>query len=169
VAAAGAVLLAIVNLVAQRYVDRRRDIEARQREKKIEVYVGFQRFWFDFLLSPESRKARSEGRQNFDEIAPKLNEITQEMILWASPGVLKAQSDFRRLISNSKKKPPPEQVMLQFEKVLYEIRKDLGHGKGRMKERDVLALFIYDVDEMEALPDEPQSKKIEKQSQSKSD
>lgn len=149
-AAAGAVLLAIVNLVAQKYVDRRRDIEARQRERKIKVYQRFLKFWFEFLLSPENRKARAQGRQNVEEVAPELNDITQQLILWASDSTLKAHSDFRRLLSDTKRKPRPTEVMLKFERLLYQIRKDLGHNNRSLKERDVLALFINDVDEIDS-------------------
>lgn len=148
-AAAGAVLLAIINIVAQRYVDRRRDIEARQRDKKIELYQKFMTYWFNLLLSLEDHKARAGGAPKLEVVGTELNDITQQLILWGSDGVLKAHSDFRRLISSTEREPHHAETLLKFEAVLYQFRKDLGHSNRKLKERDILALFVNDVDKLD--------------------
>lgn len=147
-ATGGAVLLAIINHAAQRYLDRRRDIEARQRERKIEIYQRFMRFWFDFLLSKENRNARAKGEQNIESVLPELNEITQQLILWGSDRVLKSYSDFRRYITSESENRSHVQTLALFEVMLYEFRKDLGHSNRKLEERDILALFVNDVDKL---------------------
>lgn len=152
VAAAGAVLLAIINIVAQRYVERRREIEVRQRDKKIDLYQQFTKFWFEFLLSPENRRARAEGTHDVTASVPEMNNLTQQIILWGSDGVLKRYSDLRRHITNPEHNQDHVKTMLLFEKVLSALRKDLGHSNQGLKERDILALFINDVDKLDSRP-----------------
>lgn len=152
VAAAGAILLAIINIVAQRFIERRREVEARQREKKIALYQQFVKFWFDFLLSPESRKARAEGQQDIPRLLPEMNDLTQQIILWASDGVLKRYSAFRRHLTNPKLAADHVATMVLFEKLLLEFRKDLGYANQGIEERDILALFINDIDRLGTVP-----------------
>lgn len=154
-AAAGAILLAVINLTAQRYLDRRREIEARQRDKKIDLYQNFVKLWFGVLISPESIKARAEGVQNVEKYIPELNDITQQLILWGSDGVLKSYSDFKRYISSSSQSKNHIQILTMFEDLLYEFRRDLGHNNRSLKERDILAVFINDIDKLDTLETTP--------------
>lgn len=156
-AAAGAVLLAVINLTAQRYLDRRREIEARQRDKKIDLYQNFVKLWFDLLLSQESREARAEGMQNVEKYVPELNDITQQLILWGSDDVLKSYSDFKRHTTSSPQNQNRIRTITMFEDLLYEFRRDLGHNNRSLKERDVLALFINDIDKLDTLENTPPS------------
>lgn len=148
VASAGAVLLAITNVVVQRVVEKRREIEARQRDKKVELYQQFTKFWFDMVLSTKNRKTGAEGTMEFESLLPEMNELTQQMILWASDGVLKSYSEFRRYVTTPDAHTDPMRTMLLLERLLLEFRKDLGYSNRGLKERDVLALFVNDVDRM---------------------
>ena len=63
-----------------------------------------------------------------------------------SDGVLKSYSDLHRHSADPNQSKDTVKATLLFEALLYELRKDLGHGNRRLKERDILALFIGNVD-----------------------
>jgi len=82
VGAAGAVLLATVNNAAQRYADRRREIEERQRAQKLELYQRFMEFWFEVLFSNGNRETTDEVGQDSKRSQSDMNYLKQQMILW---------------------------------------------------------------------------------------
>ncbi len=71
------------------------------------------------------------------------SKFTQKLILWGSDNVLKEYSTLLKEFQSSNNKPA--HLMLVFEKLLYAIRSDVGHGNKGLGQRDLLTLFIKDI------------------------
>ncbi len=133
---------------------RKREIESNLRDRKITVYEQFMVFWFDTLLNPVKRKAIHGALELPDEqeAAKKLHEFTREVILWGSDDVVKAYSEWRRLIAKRHEGNASYETLQYLERTIFAIRKDLGYQNRGLRKNDILALFINDIDQMEAPP-----------------
>jgi hypothetical protein len=130
----GTILVGVFSLLIGRYFERKKEIEQKQREEKVITYDGFIRGWFNLLMK----------KNNDTHFLP---EFAGKIILWGPKDVIAEFSEFRKM---SGRNSPDKQVnlMLQFEKVLFAMRKDLGSSNKDLKEGDLLALFINDIDEV---------------------
>ena len=70
-----------------------------------------------------------------------VEEFARKLILWGGRRVIKEYSAFRdlgfRLAGES-----DALLLLSFEKVLFEIRRDLGHSNRGLRQGDLLSLYI---------------------------
>lgn len=144
---AGTVTL-IANSIFQNQT-KKLEIEKEHRQKKFEIYQDFIPKWLDLLSNKDVKKLKTE-----QDMKKFMKESLDNFIGYASGGVLKAMANFRRLSINlTKIKEIDKKTMyitfLAFEKVLTEIRKDIGHNdSGKIKEGDLLVLFINDYAEV---------------------
>lgn len=138
----------IANSVFQNQT-RRLEIEKEHRQKKFQIYQEFIPKWLDLLSKKDVKKLKTE-----QEMRMFMKESLDNFIGYASGDVLKAMASFRELSINlTKIKDIDKKTMyitfLAFEKVLTEIRKDVGHNdSGKIKEGDLLVLFINDYAEV---------------------
>ncbi|MBL1083079.1 hypothetical protein JK359_13980 [Streptomyces actinomycinicus] len=135
VTAMATVLVTVATLVIGRYLERRKSVEAEIRASKIPVYTR--------LVSGLMRTVMNPDSSNADEVAQFLREITPDLITWASDDVLLAWSKFKR----EAQVLAAEDTIFSFEELLSAIRRDFGHSGRQVKEGDLLALFINDIDE----------------------
>ena len=143
----------VVAVLITKYYDKKREIEQQQRVQKIKFYDEFLSEFFGWMnkLSEDnvSRKSNKEVR-DFKDFATK---IGCNLLLWAGKDVIQEYIKFRKLAFLSD--DLFEQFehgwlsLLQFERIVFEIRKELGHknkGKNKPKQLDFLCLYINDVD-----------------------
>ncbi|MFE3522691.1 hypothetical protein ACFXOD_14025 [Streptomyces sp. NPDC059161] len=136
VAAMSTTIVSIGSILLNRSIDRRRLIENEIREKKIPIYSTLVSGLFEVLHpSDESTREAAAGEV--------FRTITPQMITWASDDVLIAWSHFRRKFESL---PEDDRVFL-LEGVLSAIRKDFGHSGIKVREGDLLGLFITDIDQ----------------------
>ncbi|MGY4992318.1 hypothetical protein [Streptomyces sp. 900105245] len=135
VTAMATVLVTVATLVIGRYIERRKSVEAEIRASKIPVYTR--------LVSGLMRTVMNPDSSNANEVAQFLQEITPDLIAWASDDVLLAWSKFKREVQFLE----AEDTIFRFEELLSAIRRDFGHGGRQVKEGDLLALFINDIDD----------------------
>ncbi|MFF4294802.1 hypothetical protein ACFY0N_14210 [Streptomyces vinaceus] len=135
VTAMATVLVTVATLVIGRYIERRKAIEAEIRASKIPVY--------NRLVSGLLRTILNHDSANADETAQFLREVTPDLITWASDDVLLAWSKFKREAQSS----TSEDAVFSFEELLSAVRRDYGHTGRKLKEGDLLAPFINDIDE----------------------
>lgn len=141
VAAFAAIIISLVSLILSKYYERKAEIRKEHRDKKVPIYEEFIHFWFKILFAQKA----GEAPPNEQDIIKFLNDFTQKLMIWGSDSVVKAFSIFREKLINIDPKNPPTEGMILFEKMLYEIRKDLGHKNKNLKQGDILALFINDI------------------------
>ncbi|PSK13061.1 hypothetical protein C7R92_06645 [Brevibacillus porteri] len=71
-------------------------------------------------------------------------KFTQRLILWGSDEVITAYAEFRKIYLNLHNYSKQE-LLIQFEKFMFALRKDTGHKNNNLKESDLLSLFINDI------------------------
>ena len=143
--AASATLLAAVGvaLYSQRGI-KKREIAEAHRSQKIEVYNQFMATIVQVL-----RKSKENADNSADAFSKEFEEFfvtfTRDLIVWGSPGVIKAWENFRRGHTSS------VLVLILVDDILREIRKDLGNSNWSINKGDLIKLFLKDPDEMERM------------------
>ena len=133
-------------------------IREEQREQKVQVYSEILDFFFDVLF----RIARKEEQKRPEEMRDFFQNITPKVIMWASNDVVKNIRDFRicgiehanssdnqepNCTKSESKEQENKKILLIFERMLVNIRKDLGYRPNQeiQKEGFMLSLFVNDI------------------------
>lgn len=115
------------------YRKARREYLAQKREKP---YSDFVAMYYKMLMS---KKLGNEYGQ--EEILSDMAAFSQELTLWGSNKVVKLWVDYRTKATQLK----GIDNLFEYEKILYEIRKDMGFKK--MKKGTLLKFVVNDLDE----------------------
>ena len=59
---------------------------------------------------------------------------------------MKAFVDFKRHAPDVQAKADPEEILFLTEKLLFAIRRDLGHKNKNLKKGDILSIFVNDIE-----------------------
>ena len=141
IVASATVLVSVLSVVVGKYYERKRSIEQELRQKKIPMYEEFIRFWFDLFMSDKLTGEPMKEKRMLEYF----NTFTQKLMVWGSDEVVNIWSNYRRGIPVTPSASDALHSMLEFEKLLAAIRKDLGHNNRNLKEGDLLGLFINDM------------------------
>ncbi|NPA72099.1 MAG: hypothetical protein GXO35_04645 [Gammaproteobacteria bacterium] len=145
IAASTTVIVAVLTIVVGRYYERKKEIETQQHARKIEIYEAFLEKWFGKLFEIGQSKSESKDLLSDTEFLQFLAEFTRKLILWGSDDVVKSYSEFRRKSLNAAQTSSTSvDILLQFEQLLFAIRKDIGHANQSLKPGDLLTLFLND-------------------------
>lgn len=144
IAAAATVLVSVISVVLGKIYEARTAIQKELRERKTPVYEEFITFIFRVFLGEKTGTAPTE-----QEMAEFLSNYNQKMMVWGSDSVLREWSAWRRCLEQHTTDPEPNFVagLVQYEKLILAIRKDLGHKNEGIGKFDILRLFINDLDE----------------------
>lgn len=133
-AASTTVIVSTLTVVLGKYYERKRDIEAHYREKKLEIYDEFlSEFFKVFHSSNDDDKTENTDLVNF------LREWQRKIILWGGQDVL---SKYVAWMGNLKKGIPNAQTMFLMEEFFIEIRKDLGHKTNKLGKGTFVQLML---------------------------
>ena len=158
----GLVFVAVIANFGTKIYERRQQIQAEQRAKKAEVYSEFMRFWFRLLTGDDDEEgerddeaatgedqaandseAGEEQPEEFqNEIEAYLRGFTYQLVTWGSEPFLRNYVAFKRGIVEGSGKS--DDHLLAFEKVLLEIRRDLGFKNKGLNRGDLLKVFKDD-------------------------
>lgn len=141
VAGSATVLVSILSLVVGKLLESRAKVREEHRQKKIPVYEELIEFLFQVLFAQKLGKesvSETEINQFFAQFTPRL-------VIWGAGGVIKAFGDMREFSSQLAESERPVEVMFLYERVLFEIRRDLGHSTSELHKGDLLRLFITDI------------------------
>jgi hypothetical protein len=105
--------------------------------KKIPIYEQQVSVFFDFLLAEKLGKKRATETELVRDFA----SFSEKLIIWGDPRVIKAWDAFRSHTAQS-----PEAGILHFEKLMFELRKDVGSSNSDLRTGDLLKIFINDLD-----------------------
>jgi hypothetical protein len=131
------VIGALITVTVQNRYAKKKDIEQKQRNEKTSTYNNFLKEWFRVLR---------EKDENKDLNLEFMYEFTGIIILWGSEETITEFREFRKVSRNSSSSRLD--IMLQFEKVLRSMRKEMGSSNKDLGDGDLLRLFINDVDGM---------------------
>ncbi len=149
------VIIAILSIFLGRSFEKKKEIEIAQRDKKITVYEEFTHFWFNYILSLTDAGKHLASYSEQDVIT-HIAKFSETMLLWGSDSTVKAyvnwrqhsvkmnaaSSDTESINSNSESYTS----LALFEKLLLEIRKDIGHKSTNFKPGELLGIFLNESD-----------------------
>jgi len=146
ISAVALLLVPIVTYFTTRLIERRRSIDAITFAKRVEIYDKFVRFFMSSVMNkenmPENIPSKSVDPLTF------MYEITPELLIYASNGVIKEWGRFRSDAAQLPSKGNEKAVMVKVEGLLKAMRKDLGHSSLSMQDGDIARLFINDIDQV---------------------
>lgn len=144
IAAIGTVFASVVAVIYNQRKTKEREIAESHRPQKMEIYKNFMIMMFDFL---QKAKVNTNDENNFKKLEEGFVSFTRELIIWGSPGVIKAFSIFR----NSANLQQKNQILIYFDKILLEMRLDLGNSNKNIKNGDLIKLLLTNPEELDSL------------------
>ena len=144
IASAVTVLFSVLSIVVGKAYESRALVKREHREKKIPVCEDLIKFTFRIFMSAKTGDAPS-GK----EMAEFMSAFNQRIMVWGSDDVLAAWVEWRRAaIRQANGKGDSTNLMLLYGQLILTIRRDLGHKNENLGSRDVLALFVNDIDQV---------------------
>lgn len=146
VSAGALVLAAVIANVSGKIQQSRIQIEEDLRERRKPVYRDMVEFFMKLMTNvPGQRKPVGAEMQKF------MAGLTPQLLLWGSDEVVMEWSNWRKKIIRQEQglEEPVEgtayEVILDFERLIYALRRDLGYTGDLLRQGDILGLFVNDV------------------------
>ena len=127
----------IVTLLLSKRAERRREIEFELRKQKVPVYEKLLSFIFRFIYEEKTGR----GSPSTEETIQFFSEFTPQMIIWGSDDVVAEFTAFRDAANGG----DVRKVALAVERVMFAIRRDVGHANKRLGEGKLLGTFVNDI------------------------
>lgn len=150
VTAFAAVIVSVGSVVGTKYLEKKAEIRAQLREKKIPTYEKLMDFMFKMTIGE-----RLNGKKlSANEKQVLLTEIVQELIVWGSDDMIHAFYNFRQgILTNNENIVNNKELsdhkglptLYLIEEMLIAIRKDLGHKNAGVKRGKILGMLINDL------------------------
>lgn len=113
-------------------------------EKREEPYSAF----IDILY--KIQESSRDGKEISADITQELIDVTttfsKKLTLWGSNRVIRKWLKYREIVQEEPQNSM--QQLLIWEEIVFEIRKDMGQKKRGLKEGDILAFLINDIDKV---------------------
>jgi hypothetical protein len=74
----------------------------------------------------------------------EMSEIQHHMLMWSGSGTINAWTEAMRV---AEAEPSGVELMLAYSRVLRAIRAELGHDDSKLDARNLLRIFINDIDD----------------------
>ncbi len=120
---------------------KQREIDEHYRTKKIEIYYEYIKHAVAILQgsNPDSDIEAPSEKDTLNFFI----KFHQDILLWGSPGVIKATLEFKKEAQN------PEKVLVILNKLYKEFRKDIGLSNYTLTNCDLIKLFLSDPEELD--------------------
>ena len=142
VAGMATLLVSVFSVLWSKRVDREREIEQEQRQQKIPVYEDFLSLIFRIVFAEKL----GENPVSEQEMLKIFRLFAQKLLVWGSDEVLKEYATWRRITTSSVAQENPVFHLFAIERLLFAIRKDVGHKNKNLKQGDLLSIFVNDID-----------------------
>ena len=109
------------------------------RKHREEPYMQLISMFYDFQSQAKTGKKFTQ-----EELLNLFNQFTKELTLWGSSKAIKAWGNWR--VASSRGLNDPKELLFGMEKVLIQLRKDMGLKRG-IAEGDLLRLTVNDIDD----------------------
>lgn len=109
------------------------------RAHREEPYMRLISMFYDFQFQEKRGKAFTN-----EELVEIYNQFTQGLTLWGSSKAIRAWGNWR--VASAKNPSNPNDLLFGMEKVLIQLRKDMGLKHG-LAEGDLLRLIVNDIDD----------------------
>jgi hypothetical protein len=138
--AGGTITVSVISLTIGRYLERKRQIEADTRLKKIPLYEDFISFWFRVLYQDQLGKPVTQK-----ELLKFFVDFTKVATVWASDDVIRKWRQTRQEFEGIHGEAPPRSLFM-FEELLLAIRRDAGYPSTQLRRGELLGLWVTDID-----------------------
>ena len=135
-------IVGVILLILGKLIESRMLIRKEHREKKAPVYECLITFVLKMLLdSQKGLPLNEEDLENF------MTDTIQKLTVWGSDEVVIAFLRWMRHIRNgSAQTSKPHEALYLVEELVFAIRQDLGHANRNLAKKDLLSMFIHDID-----------------------
>lgn len=131
-----AIISILVVFIARR-LEQLRDAELKIREKKIQIYEEFITQSMEFVI--KSCKVNEKQRQKLQfDLEKTFEKFHKYLLFWGSDKVIKAYNNYR----TSNTEHDGKCAMINYEKFVFALRKDIGHKNKGLKKYDLIKLFL---------------------------
>lgn len=138
IAASGTVFAAVFTVVIGQSINKKREIADAHRSYKIKLYSEFVEFTIDWVFKHADKNKEIDESASQKELQEYFIKFSKELMLWASPGVIKAWSNFRENVGRGEELD----TLLRVDAIFKEMRKDLGNSNFGLDKSALIMLFI---------------------------
>ncbi len=142
ITASATVLVSVITVVYGKYLEKKKEIEQQHRIQKTEIYENFMVEMFRVM-----QLIKTDGGVTQDKLSEFAEEFSRKLILWGGRNVVKEYVKFKKF-GNDPKNKGNTYILILFEKILFSIRKDLGHSNFNLVPKDLLSLIIKDIEKL---------------------
>ncbi len=139
IAASATILVSVFGTLASKHLERQQEIEREHRERKLEVYKQFMDYQFAVMQGRRGEMDETKQRE-FDRAFRE--SFPQNLISWGSADIIKRYADWVKWDD-----PKANADILELEKILLAMRKDLGYTNKGLTDGDLLRTFLKGVGE----------------------
>lgn len=155
IATSGTIIVGIVAVIIGQQITKKREIQESHRPHKIKIYEEFMKKLSEMLASQKQGKSKLGQRRNdelhqksIDEMGKYFVRFTREIIIWGSPKVIRAYTNFRAMGTLKERSP---QILLKADDMFRKFRKDLGNSNRGLSKGELIKLFLTnpkDIDDL---------------------
>jgi len=138
------VLGGILVVIITQQQGRKRAAEESHREKKVEIYKKFLEM-ISKIMSGENKDVPIKGPSE-KELAKYMVEFKTEIILWASPNVIKSQLAFQKASAEEN-----GDIFRTVNDLHLAIREDIGLSNRGLSDYELVKMYLKDPDELDDL------------------
>lgn len=132
------ILGVVISSIVSKIIEYRQNIKRYLYEKKEEPYSEFIE-----LVYKIQENVKKNKEYNDKEMLDDIFSFSKKLTLWGSSKVIRKWLAFRE-ISQEQNNNPTDNLFI-LEEIIFEIRKDMGQKKSRLKQGDILAFFVNDI------------------------
>lgn len=130
----------VISSIVAKIVDYRFNVKKYLYDKREEPYKQF--IEMIYAIMEDTKKPENE-RMSEADMTKMVSDFSKGLTLWGSNKVVKKWLKYRK----SSLKGDSQELLIQMEEIIYEIRRDVGLGR-KLKKGDMLSFFINDIENL---------------------
>lgn len=130
----------VISSIVAKIVDYRFNVKKYLYDKREEPYKQF--IEMIYAIMEDTKKPENE-RMSEADMTKMVSDFSKGLTLWGSNRVVKKWLKYRK----SSLKGDSQELLIQMEEIIYEIRRDVGLGR-KLKKGDMLSFFINDIENL---------------------
>lgn len=132
------ILGVVISSTISKIIEYQQNTKRYLYEKKEESYSEFIEMVYKI-----QRMTREDNTYSEKDMLEDLSSFSKKLTLWGSNRVIKKWLAFRE--RNQNEKTNPMENLFILEEIIFEIRKDMGQRQKGLKQGDILAFFVNDI------------------------
>ena len=132
------ILGVVISSIISKIIECQQNTKRYLYEKKEEPYSEFIEMVYKI-----QRMTREDNTYSEKDMLEDLSSFSKKLTLWGSNRVIKKWLAFRE--RNQNEKTDPMENLFILEEIIFEIRKDMGQRQKGLKQGNILAFFVNDI------------------------